>query len=81
MEINNEWAEMLKRARTELPKRLGYDEIWSQSQMAAILGVTPNHLAKLERAETEPSATIQFALDYAMQMASHGLDARAKSVW
>lgn len=77
------YAEMVRRARDEMPRRLDYDDEapWTQSAMAALVGVEPNYWAMVERGEREPSRMFQRCLDYAMQMASAGLDPRAPSVW
>ncbi len=78
---NQNYADMVRRARDEMPRRLGYDETWTQSDMAIIVGCTANHWAMIERSETDAGTTFQRCLDYAMQMAAHNLDPRAPSMW
>lgn len=79
---NTAQVEMIARARTEMPNRLDYtDEVWTQAQMAGILGVTENYYARVERGDETPSSLFLFALDFAMQLAQNGLDPRSRSVW
>jgi transcriptional regulator with XRE-family HTH domain len=78
---NTEQIEMIKRARIEIPRRLGYDEIWTQAQMAGIVGVSTNYWARIERGDEKPSSVFLSALDLAMRLAAHDDDPRARSVW
>lgn len=72
------WAEYVRNARTTIPHNLGYtDERWTQVAFAAMLGVTSNYIAMVERDEKEPSDLFKRALNFALQMSANGLDPRA----
>lgn len=79
--VDKSWADLVKRARTEMPRRLGLNKPWRQEDLAAVLGVSTNYVAMVERGEREPSALFIRALDFAMQLAGERRDPRKQSLW
>lgn len=77
-EINfQSWAQYTLAARSFIPAALGYDETWTQSALAGLLGVDPNYVAIIERGEKEPGKQYQLTLGYLIQMARNGIDPRS----
>ena len=59
----------LRSARSEIATVTGLPKKLNQAEMGKLLGVHPNYIARLERGESEPSATIERCLTYAVNLA------------
>jgi helix-turn-helix protein len=71
------WAQYTRAARSFIPAALDYDETWTQSALASLLGVDPNYVSMVERGDREPGRQYQLTLSYLIQMARSGLDPRS----
>lgn len=70
------WAERVRQAREDLPRLLGESDPWTQAQMAEVMGVASNHVARWERGEREPSGTAERTLVYLYALCGRKINPR-----
>ena len=70
------WAQYTSAARSFIPAALGYDEIWTQGALAAMLGVDSNYISMVERGSRKPGKQFQLTLGYLIIMARNRIDPR-----
>lgn len=70
------WAQITREARDVLPRLLHYDEVWTQAALGALLGVSGNYVALVERGEKQPGMQYRLTLTYLLKLAEAGIDPR-----